>query len=136
MPNTTPAQKVAARCAGFIFEVQIRMNISYVPVNRKVHLSGSFSLCWEWFIAFVNDKAFVNDHCAPSCYIIFSVAPWTFIYLGYKDGEMQLSLFSIKKYRVEMVTVGFIMLPWKVAPSRFVSLFKGDTELLEDERIS
>lgn len=136
MPNMTPAQKVATHCAGSIFEVPIRMNINYVPFHGKVHVSGSFSLCWEWFIAFVNDKAFVNDPCAPICYIIFSVAPWTFIYLGYKDGEMQLSLFSIKKYRVEMVTVGFIMLRWKVALSRFVSLFKGDTELLEDERIS
>jgi hypothetical protein len=42
LPNMRPAQKVATHHAGFIFEMSITMNISYMPFNREIYFSGSF----------------------------------------------------------------------------------------------
>lgn len=94
MSNMRPAQKVVTHHAGFIFETPIRTNISYVPFDRKIH-----------FIAFVSDKASLNDHWASICYIIFSVGPGHLFTWVTKTGKCSC-LFSMKKYRVEMVTVG------------------------------
>lgn len=44
LKNIEPAQKVTTHHAGFIFEMPSRMNISYMPFNRKSHFNGSF-LC-------------------------------------------------------------------------------------------